>query len=289
MSDRAKADQQRREQEERQQRQREEHDRAQAARQEKPSSAPSGLPEHPGRATGLETGPNNSPDAIPQTGRPGGAQTGGAQTGGAGAGGAQAGGAQAGRSQAPGARAGGDAAGRREQAQGSPTRERVPAHLTNPGAALLGAAGAREGEEEDGEQPKLDPASAPDSPNHPYDPGAALRTGAPVEPAEAPTEAPSVTDVPTIIGDPAVGNTLNCTMGNWVGEPTEYAYQWQRDGADIEATGDSYVIAAEDAGTSLSCTVTATNAIGSTTAPPSNAVAVPAAAGRSGSGNQQRR
>jgi hypothetical protein len=95
---------------------------------------------------------------------------------------------------------------------------------------------------------------------------------------EPPTEAPAVVDVPHVAGNGVVGETLTCTLGNWTGTPSSYAYQWQRDGADFAATGDTYVIAAEDDGHSLSCVVTATNAIGSTTAPPSNAVAVSAAA-----------
>lgn len=92
-----------------------------------------------------------------------------------------------------------------------------------------------------------------------------------------PTEAPGVVDVPHVMGNGVVGDTLSCTMGNWTGEPTGYAYQWQRDGADIAETDDSYAIVAADAGHSLACVVTASNAIGSTTAPASNAVAVPAA------------
>lgn len=95
------------------------------------------------------------------------------------------------------------------------------------------------------------------------------------EPAP-PTEAPTVVDVPHVSGTDGVGDTLTCTMGNWTGEPSGYAYQWQRDGADFAATDATYVVAAEDAGHSLACVVTATNAIGSTVAPPSNAVAVPA-------------
>jgi hypothetical protein len=91
MSDRTKADQQRRETEERTQRQREEHDRQEAQRQqeeqrsqrgqqqqpetpahlENPGAAlqtgapPSSPAEHPGRATGMQTGPNLDPAASP--------------------------------------------------------------------------------------------------------------------------------------------------------------------------------------------------------------------------------
>ena len=80
-------------------------------------------------------------------------------------------------------------------------------------------------------------------------------------------------DVPFVSQE---GATLTCTMGNWNGEPTEYAYAWMADGVANEATGATYTVKSEDAGKSLACVVTATNAMGSTTAPMSNAVAIPA-------------
>jgi hypothetical protein len=92
--------------------------------------------------------------------------------------------------------------------------------------------------------------------------------------------APTNRDVPHVTGNGAVGETLNCTMGNWNGEPTSYAYAWKRDGTADIATGANYVVVAEDSGHSLTCVVTATNAAGSTAAPPSNVVAVNGAARR---------
>lgn len=98
------------------------------------------------------------------------------------------------------------------------------------------------------------------------------------EPPPAATTPPSNVDVPLVTGDGTVGATLNCTMGNWDGEPTGYAYQWKRDGTtDLAGTGNTYVVAAADAGTSISCVVTASNDAGATVAPPSNAVAIAAA------------
>ena len=44
----------------------------------------------------------------------------------------------------------------------------------------------------------------------------------------APTAPPANVDVPHV---QQAGDTLTCTMGNWDGEPTGYAYQWQLDGA----------------------------------------------------------
>jgi hypothetical protein len=69
------------------------------------------------------------------------------------------------------------------------------------------------------------------------------------------------------------GALISCTMGEWAGEPTAYAYQWQSDGADV-AEGTPYSITAGDIGHVFTCLVTATNAAGSTTAPPSNEVEV---------------
>jgi len=99
------------------------------------------------------------------------------------------------------------------------------------------------------------------------------------EPEEpAPVEAPTNVDVPAVIGDPSVGSTLSCTMGNWTGTPDSYSYQWKQDDTvDVGSGASDYTIVAGDAGHSLTCVVTATNSAGSTTAPPSNAVAVPAA------------
>jgi hypothetical protein len=71
------------------------------------------------------------------------------------------------------------------------------------------------------------------------------------------------------------GATLNCTMGNWTGEPTAYAYQWFVDGVAREgASSATYAVQPDVVGHSAACVVTATNANGDTTAPMSNAVTV---------------
>jgi hypothetical protein len=88
--------------------------------------------------------------------------------------------------------------------------------------------------------------------------------------------APTVIDVPYCEQVDAI---LNCTTGNWTGVPTSYAYQWMSDGTTEIGTDDaSYAVTAGDVGHEVSCIVTATNAVGSTTAPPSNAVLVAAPA-----------
>ena len=79
---------------------------------------------------------------------------------------------------------------------------------------------------------------------------------------------------PTITGTPAVGQTLSCSPGVWFNAPTSYTYQWKRDGTVISgATSATYVVVAGDLGHTITCTVTATNAFGSTPAT-SNAVSI---------------
>lgn len=99
----------------------------------------------------------------------------------------------------------------------------------------------------------------------------------PADPLEQPPPAPVVVDVPHVSGAGMVGEALNCTMGNWEGEPTSYVYQWKADGVTNLGTGPDYVVADTDVGHSITCVVTASNAGGSAEAPPSNAVAVTAA------------
>ena len=71
------------------------------------------------------------------------------------------------------------------------------------------------------------------------------------------------------------GATASCTMGNWTGEPTSYAYAWHSDGVAIAgAASATYAVQPDDSGHSLACVVTATNALGSTAAPMSNAIVV---------------
>jgi hypothetical protein len=90
---------------------------------------------------------------------------------------------------------------------------------------------------------------------------------------------PILKDTPYVGGSATVGGTLNCTMGNWTGQPTSYAYQWKRDGTTDLGTSADYVVVAADAGHGLTCVVTATNANGSTEASPSNAVGIDGATG----------
>ena len=90
---------------------------------------------------------------------------------------------------------------------------------------------------------------------------------APFEPAEVAD--PVNVDVPYVEQS---DDSLHCTMGNWQGTPTAYHYQWARDGQEIGEDSAVYGISESDVGRSFHCTVTATNAAGSTKAPPSNDV-----------------
>jgi hypothetical protein len=98
---------------------------------------------------------------------------------------------------------------------------------------------------------------------------------------------PTNTAAPFIEGNPQVGSTLRCNPGAWTGIGQLFVgYQWQTaSGTAIEgAIGNSYVPASEDAGSTLVCSVTATDNVETTTATsaglriaafPSTFVAVP--------------
>jgi len=113
------------------------------------------------------------------------------------------------------------------------------------------------------------PEPSPNDPHHPAPEGL---------PVGATTDPPVNVDVPAVSGPDGitatVGQTLTCTMGTWNGVPSSYAYAWQSDGAPNSAVGDTYAVVAGDVGHGISCIVTATNNLGSTEAPPSNAVTV---------------
>ena len=68
--------------------------------------------------------------------------------------------------------------------------------------------------------------------------------------------------------------TLTCTLGNWDGQPTGYAFAWHKDGVANGATGETYAVQPGNVNHGLACVVTATNALGSTAAPMSNTVVV---------------
>lgn len=87
--------------------------------------------------------------------------------------------------------------------------------------------------------------------------------------------APQYIDTPAIYGTAAVGAVLTCTMGNWFGVPTAYAYQWKRGVTNVGTNANTYTVVAGDAANSMTCVVSATNANGTTVAPASNAILIP--------------
>lgn len=101
--------------------------------------------------------------------------------------------------------------------------------------------------------------------------------------------APRNTVPPAILGSPAVGQTLTADSGTWTGNPTSFAYQWQRcdtTGATCTAiagqAGPRYLVTAADIGSRIRVAVTARSSSGTgaavssptsvvpETAPPSN-------------------
>jgi hypothetical protein len=89
----------------------------------------------------------------------------------------------------------------------------------------------------------------------------------PDAPPEAPEDPPSNITVPTIAGDLSVNGTLSTTGGTWSSNPDTLAYQWKRTGTDITGADDSfYEVTADDVGSTLTVTVTATNAFGTASA-----------------------
>lgn len=94
---------------------------------------------------------------------------------------------------------------------------------------------------------------------------------------------PANTVAPAITGNQWTGQTVTCSTGTWTGTPSGYAYQWKRNGTNISgATSSTYVLQAADEGTSVKCTVTASNTAGSVSADSNtiSPVAAPTAPGQ---------
>ena len=79
--------------------------------------------------------------------------------------------------------------------------------------------------------------------------------------------APSNMSLPVVIGAPQVGSLLTTGTGAWNNRPSGYAYQWQRDQANIAgATAASYTVVSADVNHRIDVAVTASNSVGSASA-----------------------
>ena len=90
-----------------------------------------------------------------------------------------------------------------------------------------------------------------------------------------PVDPPSVIDAPFVSQTGAgVGSVLNCTLGNWNGEPTSRTYQWKRGATVVGTSSPSYTVTAPDIGQLFTCTMVATNGVGASAPVVSNSVTV---------------
>ena len=95
---------------------------------------------------------------------------------------------------------------------------------------------------------------------------------------------PSNTSPPTISGAAVAGETLTATSGSWSGTtPITFTYEWRRcdaAGANCSpiggATGETYLVATDDIGSTLRVRVTATNVEGSADVPSAQTAVVTA-------------
>jgi len=85
-----------------------------------------------------------------------------------------------------------------------------------------------------------------------------------------PGVAPANSVLPAISGTTTVGQTLTVTNGTWAGAPGQptftFAYQWKRGATNVGTNANAYTLVSADAGSTMTCVVTATNTIGSTPA-----------------------
>jgi hypothetical protein len=84
---------------------------------------------------------------------------------------------------------------------------------------------------------------------------------------------PANTVAPAVSGTAVVGQVLTTTNGTWTNSPSSYSYQWKRGATNIGTNSNSYTLVSADAGQSITCVVTATNAGGSANAT-SNTLAI---------------
>jgi hypothetical protein len=77
---------------------------------------------------------------------------------------------------------------------------------------------------------------------------------------------PANTALPTISGTAQTGQTLTALSGSWTNSPTGFTYQWNRGTSAISgATASTYIPVTADVGFTLTVSVIAFNASGSST------------------------
>ena len=119
----------------------------------------------------------------------------------------------------------------------------------------------------DAHAPVDDPSRYPPPPPPPTD------TASGDDPISPPSlEMPPGNTTPPVVTQSA--DTLACTTGAWIGEPSIYSYRWQIDGADVGADTETHTVVAGDVGKTAACFVTATSDLGSTESPSSNEVTI---------------
>jgi hypothetical protein len=85
--------------------------------------------------------------------------------------------------------------------------------------------------------------------------------------------APVNTSAPVVSGTAVVSQVLTTTNGAWDNSPTSFSYQWKRGVTNVGTNASTYTLVSADAGQSITCVVTATNAGGSANAT-SNALSI---------------
>jgi hypothetical protein len=91
-------------------------------------------------------------------------------------------------------------------------------------------------------------------------------------------EYPLNTTAPAISGNTSIGSTLTTTDGTWTStdaySPVSYSYQWKRGVTSVGSNQNTYVTVSGDAGSDITCQVSAINQRGSTPVTSSNSISV---------------
>ena len=84
--------------------------------------------------------------------------------------------------------------------------------------------------------------------------------------SSASTFYPANTVLPVVTGTTRDTQVLTCSTGTWTNTPTSYAYQWVRGtSTNVGTNASTYTCVTADIGSTIKCTVTATNAVGTGT------------------------